>query len=225
MPSQRILEAKQKVVADLVSDYKKAKSFVFTDARGLTVLQDTQMRADLRKNNVTYKVVKNSTAKLVFDELGVSGLDDVFKGPTAIAYSNEDLIAPAKIIKEYADKYSKLDIKGGIIEGAAATVEQVNTLAKIPTKEVLCGQIAYGLLFPLTKLAMLLKAAAEKLQEESGVVVSEEPAEVVAEVTEKETAEAAAPEATEEASQEETAEAAAPEATEEVADPTADAAE
>ncbi|NLT11324.1 MAG: 50S ribosomal protein L10 [Clostridiaceae bacterium] len=211
MPSQRILEAKQKVVADLVSDYKQAKSFVFTDARGLTVLQDTQMRADLRKNNVTYKIVKNTTAKLVFDELGVKGLDEFFKGPTAIAYSTEDLIAPAKIIKEYADKYSKLDIKGGIIEGAAATAEQVNTLAKIPAKEVLCGQIAYGLLFPFTKLAMLLKAAAEKLQEEGGVVISEKTEEASQEVPEVKT--------------EETTEEVAVQASEEVVEPTAEAAE
>lgn len=163
MPSQKILEAKKKVVAGLVSDYRNAKSFVFADARGLTVLEDTQMRADLRKNNITYKVVKNTTAVLIFKELGISGVNDIFKGPTAIAYSTEDLIAPAKVMKQYADKYAHLSLKGGVIEGKAASIKEVTDLASIPSKEVLCGQIAYGLLFPLTKLAMLVKAVAEKL--------------------------------------------------------------
>jgi large subunit ribosomal protein L10 len=175
MPSQKILEAKKKAVADMVSDYRSAQSFVFADARGLSVFQDTQMRAEFRKSNVNYKVIKNSKSALVFKELGIEGLDDIFKGPTAIAYSTEDLFAPAKVMKQFADKYEKLSLKGGVIEGKAASVAEVNTLASVPTKDVLCGQIAYGLLFPLTKLAMLLKAVAEK-KEESGSVKADSSA-------------------------------------------------
>lgn len=173
MPSQKILQTKQKVVSNLVEDYKAAQAFVFVDARGLTVLEDTQMRASLRKNGVNYKVVKNATASRVFEALGYEGLDEIFKGPTAIAYSTEDLIAPAKSIKEYADKFDHLTIKGGIIENKVASIDEVNKLASVPTKEVLCGQLAYGLLFPLTKLAMLLKATAEKLQEEGEAPVED----------------------------------------------------
>lgn len=169
MPSQKILDAKKKMVAELVSDYQKAKSFVFADARGLKVSTDTEMRADLRKNNVSYKVIKNTTATLIFKELGIKGLEDILKGPTAIAYSTEDAIIPAKILKQYADKFDKLNLKGGVIEGKAASAEEVKILARIPGKEVLYGQIAYGLLFPMTKLAMLLKAAAEKVQEEGPI--------------------------------------------------------
>lgn len=173
MPSKKILEAKKKVVAGLVSDYRSAKTFIFADARGLTVLEDTQMRADLRKNNITYKVLKNTTATLVFKELEISGVEDIFKGPTAIAYSTEDMIAPAKVMKQYADKYAKLSLKGGVIEGKAASVKEVNDLASIPSKEVLCGQIAYGLLFPFTKLAMLVKAVAEKLDDSASKPAAE----------------------------------------------------
>ena len=175
MPSQKILEAKKKMVSELVSDYREAQSFVFADARGLKVSDDTEMRADLRKNNISYKVIKNTTATLVFRELGIDGVEDILKGPTAIAYSKEDLIAPAKLLKQYADKFDKLTLKGGIIEGKIASVKEVNTLASIPAKEVLCGQIAYGLLFPITKLAMLLKAAAEKLEESGPAEVKAEP--------------------------------------------------
>ena len=169
MPSQKILDAKKKMVAELVSDYRNAKSFVFADARGLKVSTDTEMRADLRKNNVSYKVVKNTTATLIFRELGIEGVEDILKGPTAIAYSTEDAIVPAKILKQYADKFDKLKLKGGVIEGKVASVDEVKILARIPGKEVLYGQIAYGLLFPMTKLAMLLKATAEKVQEEGPI--------------------------------------------------------
>ncbi len=164
MPSKKILEAKQQVVASLVAEYKEAKSFVFADARGLTVLKDTEMRADLRKNEIRYQVLKNTTSKLVFKELGIDGLDEMFKGPTAIAYSTEDMIAPAKFMKKYADKYDKLNLKGGILEGATISVEDVNALASIPSKEVLYGQIVYGLISPVTKLAMLLNAIVEKAE-------------------------------------------------------------
>ena len=161
MPSEKILAAKKQVVADLVSSCKDSASFVFVAARGLTVLQDTEMRSELRKNNVTYKVVKNTTLRLVFKELGIEGLDDMLVGPTAVAYS-DDIIAPAKVLANYAEKIAVLEIKGGIIEGKAASKSEIETLAKIPSKEVLYSQVVYGLLYPITKLAMLIKAVAEK---------------------------------------------------------------
>lgn len=180
MPSEKILEAKKKIVADMVASYKEAQSFVFVDARGLTVEQDTALRSEMRKNGVCYKVVKNTTLNLVFKELGFEDLDDMFKGPTAVAFSTEDLIAPAKVAKKYADDFEQLTIKGGIIEGKLATVAEVEALAAVPSKDVLLSQIVYALLFPITKLAMLTKATAEKLQEEGGVS-AEAPAEAPAE--------------------------------------------
>lgn len=229
MPSQKILEAKKKAVVDLVSEYRSAQSFVFANARGLSVLQDTQMRAEFRKNNVNYKVIKNSKSALVFKELGIEGLDDIFKGPTAIAYSTEDLFAPAKVMKQFADKYEKLLLKGGVIEGKAASVTEVNTLASVPTKDVLCGQIAYGLLFPITKLAMLLKAVAEK-QEESGSVKADstakdaKPVEKAVEKVEEKTEEKPeekVEEKTEEKTEEKPVEAKAEEVVQEASEPVA----
>ena len=172
MPSEKILEAKKKIVADLVADYKEAQSFVFVDARGLTVEQDTALRTEMRKNGVNYKVVKNTTLNLVFKELGIEGLDEMFKGPTAVAYSTEDMMAPAKVSKKFADDFEKLSIKGGIIEGKVATVAEVEALAAVPSKDVLLSQIVYALLFPITKLAMLTKATAEKLESEGGVAAA-----------------------------------------------------
>ena len=162
MPSEKILNAKKDVVAALVADFKDAKSFVFVDARGLTVLQDTAMRADFRKNNLKYQVIKNTTLSIVFKELGVEGAADQFKGPTAIAYSTEDMIAPAKLMKQYADKFDKLSIKGGVLEGKVISAADVEALASIPSKEVLYSQLVYTLISPITKLALALKAIAEK---------------------------------------------------------------
>ena len=133
MPSEKILAAKKQVVEDLVAAYKDAATFVFVSARGLTVEQDTAMRAELRKNGVKYQVVKNTTLRLVFKELGIEGLDEIV------------------------------------------------ALSKVPDKETLYSQVVYGLLFPFTKLAMLVKAVAEKAQEEGGEVAAA-PAEAAAPV-------------------------------------------
>jgi large subunit ribosomal protein L10 len=176
MPSQKILDAKKQVVAALAADFKDAKSFVFADARGLTVLQDTAMRAELRKSNIKYQVIKNTTSAIIFKELGVEGLEATFKGPTAIAYSTEDMIAPAKYMKQFADKFDKFSLKGGVLEGKAISAADVNALASIPPREVLYGQLVYTLISPITKLAVALNAIAEKngagAQPELAVVAS-----------------------------------------------------
>ena len=168
MPSEKILAAKKQVVADLVAQYKDAATFVFASSRGLTVEQDTNLRNELRKNGVKFQVVKNTTLRLVFKELGIEGLDDMLKGPTAVAFS-DDVIAPAKVLSKFAEEYEPLEIKGGIIEGRVADKAEIYALAKVPDKETLYSQVVYGLLFPFTKLAMLVKAVAEKAQEEGGV--------------------------------------------------------
>ena len=167
MPSEKILAAKKQVVADLVADFKEAKTFVFVASRGLTVEQDTNMRRELRNGNVKFQVVKNTILRLVFKELGIEGVDEIFEGPTAVAYS-ADVVAPAKIIAKFAEDFEPLEIKGGIIDGKAAPVDEIVALSKVPDPETLYSQVVYGLLFPFTKLAMLVKAVAEKKQEEDG---------------------------------------------------------
>ena len=172
-------ELKKPIVEEIQSCIKDAKSVVVVDYRGLTVEQDTNLRNELRKNGVKYMVVKNTTLRLVFKELGMEGLDDIFKGPTAVAFS-DDVIAPAKVLSKFAEEYEPLEIKGGIVEGRVADKAEIDALAKVPDKETLYSQVVYGLLFPFTKLAMLVKAVAEKAQEEGGVdaaVAAEAPAE------------------------------------------------
>ncbi|NLW11256.1 MAG: 50S ribosomal protein L10 [Clostridiaceae bacterium] len=176
MPSKKVLETKKQIVADLVNEFKGAQAMVFTDYRGLTVEQDTQLRSALRKAGVTYKVIKNSLSGRALIDAGYEGLEDVVKGPTAIAYSKDDVISPAKVIKEYAKKFDKLEIKGGTMDGAKIEISDIDRLAAIPPVEVLYGQIVCGLISPIAGLAMLLNAVKEKA-EAAGV---ETAAEVVA---------------------------------------------
>ena len=214
MPSEKILAAKQKHVEELSESLKGAATYVFASTRGLTVAQDTQMRADLRKAGVKFEVIKNTTLKRVFANLGFEGLDDIFEGPTAVAYSDE-ITAPAKILAKYAEDFEPMEIKGGIIDGKVATIDEIMALSKVPDTETLYTQVAYSLLFPFTKLAMLIKAVAEKKEEEGGAPApaAEEaaaPAEAPAEEAEAPAEAAPAEEAAEAAPAEEAAPAAAP---------------
>ena len=193
MPSEKILAAKQQRVEDLTSELKGATTYVFVATRGLTVAQDTEMRSELRKNGVKFEVIKNTVLSRVFAELGFEGLDDVFKGPTAVGYSN-DIIAPAKILAKYSKDIEPMEIKGGIIDGKVASLDEVMALSQVPDPTTLQTQVTYSLLFPFTKLAMLVKAVAEKKQEEGG-----EAAPVAAPAAEEVKAEAEAPAAEAEA--------------------------
>ena len=207
MPSEKILAAKQQRVEDLVSELKGATTYVFVATRGLTVAQDTEMRAELRKAGVKFEVIKNTVLRRVFADLGFEGLDDVFKGPTAVGYS-DDIIAPAKVLAKYSKDIEPMEIKGGIIDGKVASIDEVIALSQVPDPETLQTQLAYTLLFPFTKLAMLVKAVAEKKQEEGGeapVAAAEEAAPAAEEApAEAPAAEAEAP-AAEEAPAEEAA--------------------
>ena len=167
MPSEKILAAKQQRVEELTSELKGATTYVFVATRGLTVAQDTEMRAELRKAGVKFEVIKNTVLRRVFAELGFEGLDEVFQGPTAVGYS-DDIIAPAKVLAKYAKDIEPMEIKGGIIDGKVASIDEIIALSQVPDPETLQTQVAYSLLFPFTKLAMLVKAVAEKKQEEGG---------------------------------------------------------
>ncbi len=126
MPSKKVLESKQQIVADLTAEFKDAQAMVFADYRGLTVEQDTQLRSAMRKAGVSYKVIKNSLSSRAMKEAGYEGLDEILKGPTAIAYSKEDVIAPAKVIKEFAGKYDKLEINTESIEDMEPIINLIN---------------------------------------------------------------------------------------------------
>ena len=158
MPNERILEEKKKVVDDLVENLSSAKVIVIADYRGITVEQDNVMRRDLSKAGVEYKVVKNTLTKLAVDQIGLKELDSCLKGPTSIAFSKNDIVAPAKILNEYSEKYGHVKLKAGVVEGKVINVDEIKALAKLPPKEVLLARVLGGLNAPLAGLVNVLNA-------------------------------------------------------------------
>lgn len=164
MPSEKILKEKEAVVVSIAEDIKSATTVVFVDARGLTVDKDTELRAALRKAGISYKVRKNTLTAKAVEQLGLEGVEEFLKGPTAIA-ACPTLTDAAKIINDFAKENKAVEIKGGIMEGKAIDVETVKSLATLPSKEVLIARALGSLNGPITGLVIALNAIAEKQQE------------------------------------------------------------
>ncbi len=116
MPSASVLKEKQQIVAELTEKIKNAATGIFVDYRGLTVAQDTELRAKLREANVEYKVIKNTLCRFAVDELGMNELDSILNGPTSLAVSVEDPVAPAKILADFAKDNEQLEFKAGFMD-------------------------------------------------------------------------------------------------------------
>ncbi len=192
MPSAKILESKKAMVDKLAERLNNAQAGVLADYRGLTVDQDTELRRKLREANVEYTVIKNSIIHYAIKEAGLDDLDSVLEGPTALATSTEDVVSPAKVLCEFAKTNDKLEVKGGFVEGAVISVEEVKKYASIPSKDVLISKMMGSLLSPIGALARALQAIADKVSE-SG---SEKASDVLAAAPETEEAAQAEAEAT-----------------------------
>ena len=162
MPSKVIFEKKQAEVEVLAEKIQNSVSGVLVQYQGITVEDDTKMRAALRKAGVEYAVIKNSITGRACDKVGYSDMKPYLEGMTALAISKEDAIAPAKILKEFDDKVESFQIKAGYIDGKVVDAETVKQLASIPSKEVLLGKLLGSLKSPLCKLCAVLNAKVEK---------------------------------------------------------------
>ena len=159
------LELKQQAVAEIVGKFKGAKSVVVVDYMGLTVEEVTGLRAKFRAGGVDYVVYKNTLVRRAIDELQIPGFDDVLKGPSAFAFSLNDEVSGAKIVKEYmdADKRKVMSIKAGYLEGKTIDAKAVEALAALPPKEVLIARIMGSLNAPVTNLVGVLSATLRSL--------------------------------------------------------------
>ena len=163
MPKEETIALKAQKVEEIAEKVKKAKSVVLVDYRGLSVAQDTEMRVNMRQAGVDYKVLKNRLVLRAFKECGYEDFDSVLEGPTAVAFGYDDPVAPAKIVAETVTKTNnKISIKGGIIEGNKASVDEINALARIPAKPVLVGQLLGMLTNPMRSLAVAISEIAKK---------------------------------------------------------------
>ncbi|EAZ83450.1 50S ribosomal protein L10, partial [Bacillus sp. B14905] len=133
---------------------------------GLNVAQVTELRKQLREAGVEFKVYKNTLTRRAAEAAGLAGINDVLVGPNAIAFSNEDVVAPAKIINEFAKKNEALEIKAGIIEGTISSVEDVKALAELPSREGLLSMLLSVLQAPVRNFALATKAVAEQKEEQ-----------------------------------------------------------
>ena len=158
MPSEKVLTAKKAVVADIAERLKASNAGVLVSFEGLSVEADTALRRELRQNKVNYTVVKNTLLKLALKEAGLEAIDYVLSGTTALAVAEEESIAPAKVLCEFAKKNDSLKIKAGYIDGETLDAAGVEALSKIPSKEILLSQVLYGFNSPITKLAYCIQA-------------------------------------------------------------------
>ena len=156
MASEKILNQKKEEVTKLANKIKEAKLVLLTDYRGINVEDVTSLRADLRKSNTEYTVIKNNITKRALAEAGIEGLEDKLVGPTAVIMSNEDYLEPSKTIYEFTKNNEYYKIKGGVIEGKVMTAEEIVTLAKLPSKETLLSMIAGALLANIQKFAVAI---------------------------------------------------------------------
>ena len=167
MPSEKVLETKKAKVEQLTEVLKNAVSFVLVDYKGITVEEDTKIRRDLRAENVHYSVEKNTLLRFALKNAGIEGFDDVLEGTTAIAVSNEDQTAPARVLGKYASEFDgKFNLKAGLVDGEFYDEKGVVALSKIPSKDVLLAQLVGSLQGPIQGLAAILKAVADSKSED-----------------------------------------------------------
>ena len=162
MPSNSILVQKQQVVAELAEQIKNSTAGVVVNYQGITVEHDTAMRKALREAGVKYVVMKNTMTGRACDMVGYGDLKQYLNGMTAIAISENDPVAAAKVLKQYAEKVESFNILAGYVDGAVIDANTVNALADIPNKETLIAKFLGSIQSPLYKFAYAIKAVVDK---------------------------------------------------------------
>ena len=163
MPNAKVLAKKQSDVEALKEKFAGAKLVILADYRGINVDDVTKMRAELRKDeNTEYLVAKNSTLRFAVKGTEYEGISEKLEGPTAVVFSTEDYVGPAKILYDYAKDSEFYKIKGGIMDGKVIDSEEIIKLAKLPSKEMLLTQVATALLANIRNVAVVLDQVREQ---------------------------------------------------------------
>ena len=163
--SEAAIAKKAEVVKQTADLINAAQSAIVVDYRGLTVAEVTDLRKQLRDARVKMSVIKNKILDRAVEGTDYEDLRSTFVGPTAVAFSDEDPIAPAKILKKFADDHDALEIKGGFIEKSVKTLDEINEYATMPSREDLLSMLASALQDPMRKIARAVKAVADKEDE------------------------------------------------------------
>ncbi|QDQ04012.1 50S ribosomal protein L10 [Bacillus sp. BD59S] len=162
----KVIETKQQVVTKIADKLRASKSTIVVDYRGLTVSEATELRKQLREAGVEFKVYKNSLTRRAAESAEMAELNEFLTGPNAIAFSNEDVVAPAKVLNDFAKDHEALEIKAGVIEGKLVTLDEVKAIATLPSREGLLSMLLSVLQAPIRNLALATKAVADQKEEQ-----------------------------------------------------------
>ena len=165
MPSQKVLEQKQQAVAQLAERIQGSVACIIVDYKGITVEDDTKLRKELRESGVKYTVVKNTLIKRAAEKAGLNGIDDVLNGTSAIATSADDYVAAARILQKFADQHDNFKVKTGYLDNEVISLEKIQSLAKLPSREVLLANVLGAFQARIASFARAVQAIVDKSNE------------------------------------------------------------
>lgn len=165
--SEQAIAKKQQEVNEVVEKMNAANSLVVVDYLGLSVAEVTELRKQLREAGVEFKVIKNTIMRRALDSQELEYHEEVFQGPTAVAFGMEDAVAPAKILSDFAKEAEALELKGGILEGKVLSKEEIKQIAKLPNREGLLSMLLSVLQAPVRNVAYAVKAVADAKGEDA----------------------------------------------------------
>ncbi|MBO1680323.1 50S ribosomal protein L10 [Bittarella massiliensis] len=167
MPSELTLNKKKEYVSQLREKVENSVAGVVVSYQGISVADDTSLRKELREAGIDYKVVKNTMLRFAVEGTAFADLSNVLEGSTALAVSNEDPIAAAKILAKYADKIDSFELKAGYLDGKVLDAAGIAEIAKLPGKQELLSMLCSALSGNIRGLAVALNAIAEKQGDEA----------------------------------------------------------
>ena len=173
MPNAKVLSEKQAIVEALAQRIQNAGSGVLVDYKGITVSEDTALRTELRKDGVDYTVVKNTLTRKALDKLGMAELDSILNGTTSLATTENDPIAPFRILSDYSKKLGeRFNIKAAFMEGKVLSESEIAEMAELPSKDALYAKVLGTMIAPITGLAVCL---GQILEQKGGSIESAAP--------------------------------------------------
>lgn len=170
--NQAIIDSKKEIVSEITDKFQSAQSAVVCEYRGLSVQEMTELRRQLRSENVELKVYKNTMVTRAVNDLGLGELEEALTGPNAFAFGHEDAVAPARVLVEFSKKHKALVVKGGVVEGKVVSDETVKELSALPNRDGMYSMFLSCLTSPIRSFACVVKAIADKDVEE-GTTASE----------------------------------------------------
>ena len=162
MPNAKVLAQKQQIVEDLKGKLSTAITGVVVDYKGISVADDTALRKELRENGVDYFVIKNTLLSRAIEGTDLEEMKSVLEGTTAVALSDTDYTAAARILCKYADAHENFKVKAGFLDGKLIDLETITQLAKLPTREVLLATVLSAFQAPIASFARAVQAIVDK---------------------------------------------------------------